>query len=348
MSLKTFFYSVLIIIIIAAITIFSYYSDINSPANSAGTPIKFTVSSGEGVKKIGQNLLQAGLIKSEFHFEIYIWQTKSAADMQAGVYQLSSQMTIKEIVAQLTAGKTINEEKEIKVIPGWDLRDIYKYLQEQNVASSSDFYQLAGAPLKKYKSGQLPDYSEKFSILADKPKNSNLEGYLFPDTYRVYKNATTKDVIEKMLGNLDAKFTPAMRGEVSRQGETDYQIIILASVIEKEVRDDSDMKMVSGIFWNRLKIGQSLGSDATLSYILGDNNAAHSLNQTKIDSPYNTYRYAGLPPGPICNPSLSAIMAAIYPTATDYYYFLTDPATGKTIFSKTLAEHNKNKAKYLR
>ena len=257
-------------------------------------------------------------------------------------------MTIKEIVAQLTAGKTINEEKEIKVIPGWDLRDIYKYLQEQNVASSSDFYQLAGAPLKKYKSGQLPDYSEKFSILADKPKNSNLEGYLFPDTYRVYKNATTKDVIEKMLGNLDAKFTPAMRGEVSRQGETDYQIIILASVIEKEVRDDSDMKMVSGIFWNRLKIGQSLGSDATLSYILGDNNAAHSLNQTKIDSPYNTYRYAGLPPGPICNPSLSAIMAAIYPTATDYYYFLTDPATGKTIFSKTLAEHNKNKAKYLR
>jgi UPF0755 protein len=207
---------------------------------------------------------------------------------------------------------------------------------------------LAGEPEKKYASGKLPDFSQEFSILADKPKSYGLEGYLFPDTYRIFNQAPVLDVIEKMLGNLDAKFTPMMRADIARQGRTIYQVITLASIIEKEVRIAEDRKIVSGIFWNRLAIGQALGSDATLSYILGDKDAAHSIEQTKIDSPYNTYHYAGLPPGPICNPSLDAIIAAIYPAATDYYYFLTDPKSGKTIFSKTLEEHNRNKQKYLK
>jgi UPF0755 protein len=345
---KIFIYSFLAVIAVAAIIIFSYYSDINSPVSSAGEPIKFTVASGENVKEIGRNLRQAGLIKSEFHFAVYVWQTKNNAKIQAGTYQFSQRLTIKEIVAALAAGKIINEEKEITVIPGWDLRDIAKYLQDQAIASTTGFYQLAGEPLKKYAGGKLPDFSQDFSILADKPKSYGLEGYLFPDTYRLFNQATARDVIEKMISNLDAKFTPTMRAAIAQKGETIYQVITLASIIEKEVRIAEDRKIVSGIFWNRLAIGQALGSDATLSYILGDNNAAHSTGQTKIDSPYNTYRHAGLPPGPICSPSLDAIMAAIYPAATDYYYFLTDPKSGQTIFSKTLEEHNRNKAKYLR
>jgi len=348
MSFKVFLYSFLIIIIVAAISIFSYYSDISTPANSAGNPLKFTVASGDGVKKIGQNLLKAGLIKSELHFEIYIWQTKNSGNIQAGDYQLSAKMTIKDIVAAFASGKTISEEKQITIIPGWDLRDISQYFQAQGIGSVTGVYQLTGAPLKKYSSTQLPDYSAKFSVLTDKPKIYGLEGYLFPDTYRIFKNATAQDVVEKMLENLDAKFTPAMRADVGKEGKSIYQTIILASIIEKEVRNADDMKTVSGIFWNRLKIGQALGSDATLSYILGDSTAAHTTAQTKINSPYNTYLNAGLPPGPICSPSLDAITAAIYPANTDYYYFLTNPATGKTIFAKTLEEHNKNKAKYLK
>jgi UPF0755 protein len=340
--------SLLAIAAVAAIVIFCYYSDINSPISSSGTPEKFTVAPGENIKEIGRGLQKAGLIKSEFHFKAYIWQTKNSAKIQAGIYQLSQRMTIKDIVAALSAGKIINEEKEITIIPGWDLRDIYKYLQAQPITSSTAFYQLSGEPEKKYASGKLPDFSQDFSVLADKPKSYGLEGYLFPDTYRIFNQATARDVIEKMLSNLDAKFTPAMRTDVTRQNRTIYQVITLASIIEKEVRETEDMKIVSGVFTNRLAIGQTLGSDATLSYILGDNNAAHSIEQTKIDSPYNTYRYAGLPPGPICNPSLDAIIAAIYPAPTDYYFFLTDPKSGQTIFSKTLAEHNRNKAKYLR
>jgi UPF0755 protein len=336
------------VVVIAAIIIFSYYSDINSPANKNGAAVKFTIAPGESVKKIGTDLARDGLIKSEFHFELYAWQTKNGANMQAGVYELSGQMTIKEIVAQLAAGKTLSEEKEITIIPGWDLRDIAKYLQAQRIASTTSFNKLAGVPLKKYQSGQLPDFSGKFSILSDKPKNYGLEGYLFPDTYRIFNDASTEDVILKMIGNLDAKITPAMRADIAREGKSVYEIITLASIIEKEVRKSADMKTVSGIFWNRLKIGQPLGSDATLSYILEDTSAVHSSDQTKIDSPYNTYLVAGLPPGPICNPSLEAITAAIYPAATDYYYFLTNPANGETIFAKTLEEHNRNKQKYLK
>ncbi len=346
--IKYLFSALAIAVVIAAVIIFSYYSDINTPANENGTAIKFTVAKGEGVKQISQELFQAGLIRSKFHFTTYVSQTKTAANMQAGVYQLSPAMTIKQIVAELVAGKVINEEKEITIIPGWNLRDIAQYFQSAGIASSTAFYKLAGEPLHKYASGSLPDYAAEFSVLADKPKNYSLEGYLFPDTYRVYNNAKPADVILKMIGNLDAKFTPQMRSDIAQQGKTIYQIITMASIIEKEVRKTEDMKIVSGIFWNRLKIAQPLGSDATLSYIYNDNNAAHSLEQIKVDSPYNTYRFAGLPPGPICNPSLDAIMAAIYPAATDYYYFLTNPANGETIFAKTLDEHNRNKQKYLR
>ena len=348
MSFRTIKYLFLIIAVIAAIAIFSYYSDISTPANSSGQSQRFTVASGEGVKRISQSLYKAGLIKSEFHFQLYVSFSKSGANMQAGVYELSPQMTIKEIVAALVAGKVVNEEKVIKIIPGWSLRDIAKYVQVQGVASTSDFLAQTGQPLQKYPNGQLPDYLTKFSVLADKPSNANLEGYLFPDTYRIYNDATSADVIAKMVGNLDAKLSSAMRGDIVKEGWSIYQIITLASIIEKEVRKPEDMKTVSGIFWNRLKIGQTLGSDATLSYIYGDTQAAHTLEDIKNGSPYNTYRFAGLPPGPICNPSLDAIMAAIYPAKTDYYYFLTDPATGNTIFSKTLDEHNRNKQKYLK
>lgn len=343
-------YLAVIVLAAAAINIFSYYQNINSPADMNGAEKPFVISPGEGVKKIGSNLQSEGLIKSKAYFEYYVWQIKKGTAMQAGDYELSSKMTIKEIVATLIAGKTINNEKKITIIPGWTLRDIAGYFTESGIASSTDFYKLAGEPLKDYSSNKNRpvDYSADFSVLADKPKNYGLEGYLFPDTYRVYNDASAEDVIRKMLANLDGKLTPAMRAEIKRQGKTIYEIITMASVIEKEVSKEEDMKMVSGIFWGRIKSGQGLESCATLAYILGKNKPIYTLEDTNVVSPYNTYRHQGLPPGPICNPSLEAIEAAIYPTKNNYNYFLSRPDTGETVFSKTLDEHNRNKQKYLK
>lgn len=179
------------------------------------------------------------------------------------------------------------------------------------------------------------------------------EGYLFPDTYRVFASSTPAEVVQKMLDNFDAKVTPDLRAAIVQQGKTLKDIVIMASIIEKEAGidysqgDDRDARIISGIFWNRLKIGQALESDATVAYALRNTKTKSSGLDFNVDSPYNTYKYPGLPPGAISNPGLIAIKAAIYPLASDYYYFLTTP-DHQIIYARTYAEHLQNRAKYLK
>jgi len=249
-------------------------------------------------------------------------------------------------------------EKTIRILEGWNIQQIAQYLAQEEVGSSDDFLDLVGHPQIDYrKNTQLPklqDFSKRFDFLADKPDYYGLEGYLFPDTYRVYNDATLEDVVVKMLENFGTKLTPQMRIDITKQGRTIYQILIMASLIEKEApinnsdSENRDARIISGIFWDRLKIGQALQSDATLSYILGDNKPQHSGQELEIKSPYNTYQYPGLPPGPICNPGLVAIEAAIYPIYTDYNYFLTPLDSQQVIYAITYEEHLQNKYKYLK
>lgn len=165
--------------------------------------------------------------------------------------------------------------------------------------------------------------------------SEDLQGYLFPDTYRFYTGAAIDDVIAKMRNNFDQK--------VDKINQED---LVLASVVEKEVSNPEDMKIVAGIFLKRLKAGMPLQSDATINFITGKNLPQPSIEDTKKISPYNTYQNLGLPPAPICNPGIQAIQAVQNPIASQYWYFLTPPQ-GETVFSKTLEEHNRAKAKFL-
>jgi UPF0755 protein len=149
-----------------------------------------------------------------------------------------------------------------------------------------------------------------------------------------------------MLENFDEKLTLQMREEIKSQEKSVFEILTMASILEKEVKSENDMKIASGIFWDRIEAGMPLQSCATVAYVLGQEKKQYSIADTQISSPYNTYLVKGLPPGPIDNPGMNSIEAAIYPTKTEYQFFLTDPATGNTIFSKTLEEHAANKAKY--
>ncbi|MDD5554985.1 MAG: endolytic transglycosylase MltG [Patescibacteria group bacterium] len=342
---------VLIIIFLALAGVF-YWRGINSAVSKTGEDTLFLVSPGESVSQIGKNLTEANLIKSEFYFKAYIRNNDLEAKLQAGEYVLNSSLSIKKIVQILTGGQAQSEERNIKIIEGWNIREISQYFEREGMFQSEELLELVGFPQVDYRYNKdIPkpkDYAPSFDFLADKPAYYGLEGYLFPDTYRVFKDATLDDIVLKMLNNFDKKLTPEMRADIKKQDKTIYEIVTMASIIEKEVRNEEDMKIVSGIFWDRIKNKQALESCATLAYVLGVNKPQYTTEDTKIDSLYNTYKNRGLPPGPISNPGLKAIKAAIYPTYTDYNYFLSRPDTGETVFSKTYEEHIRNKAKYLK
>lgn len=341
---------IICVILILGIGLGNYYYQIFTPLQKISEKKEFVVKKGEGVNKISQNLKNQKLIRSMWNFEVYIWLKKLGTKIQAGNYLLSSQMNIKEIVQILTSGQVIPNQTTIKIIEGWNYKEIGEYLESKINISKENFFAVANETFWK----------NKYSFLNDNPfkniesKLSNyfystvlLEGYLFPDTYQIYKNATAEDIIKKMLNNFDKKLSNQMRDDIKKQNKTIFETITLASIIEKEVPNDNDRKIVAGIFYKRLREGMRLESCATINYILGNDKKQLSFEDTRVESPYNTYTNDGLSPGPISNPGLSAINAAIYPQETDYLFFLSKP-NGETVFSKTFEEHNQNKKKWLK
>ncbi len=245
------------------------------------------------------------------------------------------------------------EEVNVTIIPGWTMRQVATdWVNKGFFKSEDEVYKLLGKPAYKYGGlgNAAPEISVKFpeaSILKEKEKNASYEGFIFPDTYRVYKDAKPEDLLQKIFDNLEQKITPEMRMEISKQNKTFFEILTMASIVEKEAPDASSMAKVADIFWRRLNMNWALQSCATVNYITGKTTPAVSLDDTKIDSLYNTYKYRGLPPGPIANPSLTAIKAVIYPEKNDYWYFLSDDE-GNIYYSKTLEQHNAYKARYLK
>ena len=194
---------------------------------------------------------------------------------------------------------------------------------------------------KLTETAQTADFDYEF-IDNDSEELSRLEGYLFPDTYEFYENENTVSVINKMLNNFEKRYTTAMRNLTEKNGKTIAEIVVLASLIEKEAMWESERTMISGVIYNRLNSPDrfpKLQIDATLMYVTGHKEAL-TADDLLIDSPYNTYLYDGLPPTAICNPGLNAILAAISPEPNEYYYYVADPETGGHVFSKTLDEHN--------
>ena len=248
-------------------------------------------------------------------------------------------------------------EKTVRLIEGWTSRDMGQYFESQGIWQSEEFLEFVGFPQIDYnKEKDLPpleDFSDDFSFLSDKPKNRGLEGYLYPDTYRIYATSSPRELVVKMLQNFDNQLTAKMRADIKKQGKTIYEIVTMASLLEKEAPinyksgDNRDARIISGIFWNRIKYGQALQSCATLAYVLGVNKSQYSSADIQTESLYNTYKYRGLPPGPISNPGILAIAAAIYPLSTNYNYFLTPAGSKDIIYSTTYSKHLRNKSKYL-
>ncbi|MBM3257850.1 MAG: endolytic transglycosylase MltG [Candidatus Nealsonbacteria bacterium] len=333
-----------LILIITVVFVFFVFWQVFLPIEqNSDEEIVFSVEKGQGSRDIGLNLEKQELIRWSPVFRVYVLTVGKASGLKAGDYVLSPSMNIPQIAEKLFSGEVIKEK--ITIIEGWSLRDIASYFESKGLFSDDEFFELVGSPMTSYSNGF------SFDFLEDKPKSLSLEGYLFPDTYEKTSKESLKSVIEKMLANFGKKLNSELKLEIKKQGKTIFEIVTMASIIEKEVRTLEDKKIVSGIFWGKIEKGEPLRSCATIAYILGRENwtfdemRSEIASGTEISSPYNTYKYKGLPLGPICNPGLESIIAAVYPQETDYWYYLST-REGETIFSKTLDEHNAAKAKY--
>ncbi len=326
------------LVIFLAIGVLAYaYYELYAPVNKNNVEaVEFVVAKGQGVKEIAGQLEGAKLIRSAWWFKIYVYYKKQSSAMQAGKYALGQNFNVPQIVEIIIGGKVVNDEVKVTFPEGFTNKQIFTRLSEQ------------GLPKNGALGGEtVDDYQVQYKFLSDAPAGASLEGFLFPDTYIFDRDDKSSVIIKKFLDNFDKKLTPDLREQIFRQGKKIYDIIILASIVQQEAIGEEDMLLIAGVFANRLRIGMALESDATINYVTGKKDRQPLSEDLKIKSPYNTYLNRGLPPGPIANPGLAAIKAAISPATTDYLFFL-HPLNGPTVFSKTLDEHNRNKAKWLK
>lgn len=295
-------------------------------------PIHINIRPGSGVSEILAELQEKDVIKNNFQTKIYIKLRGLEQSLHAGEYIFSDTLSTKQVIEMLIKREG-EQELTLTFIEGWTIQEMAEYLEDKNVLDAEEFL---AATKRNY----------PYNFLNSKPSTLNLEGFLFPDTYRVFVTVTADELVKKILDNFDEKLDKSLREEIIKQGRSLYDVIILASILEKEVVSFEDKKLAADVFLKRLEEGIGLGADSTVNYVTGKQVTRASREDIKIDSPYNTYKYRGLPPGPISNPGLEAILAAVYPKANSYYYFLTTKEN-KTIFSRTLEEHNINKSKFL-
>lgn len=314
----------------------AYHTYLVTPADSESSArVNFTVEKGQTGKTIAENLATLELIPSEWAFYKYIKDEEIAPKIEAGKFVLKKSYTIPEIAEFLT--KSRSDEIVVTIREGLTVQQVDAYLSENNILPETSFIECA--------KNCTP--TERLSILDSKPADQNYEGYLFPDTYFVDpETVTPQGLFNRMLGNFEKKLDSELRSQIAQRGYSIHQIVTMASLIEKESRNDDEKAIISGILWKRLEEGITLGVDATVRFALNKWTEPLTVDDLDIDSPYNTRRFGGLPPGPISNFSVSSLRAAVNPEASEYYYYLHDPS-GRIHYGKTNAEHNENKERYL-
>lgn len=318
------------------------YDRFLAPPEAGSTEqVAFHIDNGQSLTRVATNLENAGLIRSKTVFKYYCDFAGMGQKIQAGSYTLSRGMSIQEIADQLTMGDGNPIVRNVTMIPGWTIEEFAsKLLADGVISDREEFLALCRGGEK------FSDFYYVADVLATGSASQRkyvLEGYLSPNTYEIYTDATAEDIIRRLLSQTERVFPADDQDRASEMGYTMDQIITLASMIEKEAKS-ADMAKVSAVFHNRLKAGMKLQSDVTIHYITGVRKMSLTNSDLSNGSPYNTYQVEGLPVGPVCNPSAEAISAALYPDATyvaeNYLYFCAkDPESGELHFSRTLQEH---------
>lgn len=291
---------------------------------------------GQGLRQISRTLAEADLVPSARLLEWYGRHQGYQARLQAGRYQVSPAAAPADIMREIVAGNAVFEEITVTIPEGWTLDDIATHLEEIGLFEAERFREAA---IMQARYGDL-------AFLDALEEGDPLEGYLFPATYRVFPESTPESVVRRMLVTFGNRLSAGLREEIADQGRRIHDVITLASIVQKESAGTAEMPDVAGVFWHRLRIGMRLESDATVNYVLGTNRRQPTFADTAVQHPYNTYRNAGLPPGPIGNPGMDAIVASIRPADTSYLFFL-HKTNNEIVLSRTFRDHLAAKARYL-
>jgi UPF0755 protein len=316
-----------------------------SSSSGGGEQVIFTVNANENVQTVADNLQKEGVIDSAFWFRLRLKMRNADSEIKAGRFELTKKMNTDRLIDALTTSpKDIGVR--FTVIEGSRIGEMADKLSAAGLVDKAAFLQKAGTA-----EGAAP-FSDAFLAASGRPQDQGLEGYLFPDTYEIKQaeGDNSDTVIKTMLSTLEAKFTPEMLKAASDRGVTVHQVLTIAAIIQREGKVKDELPTISSVFWNRLAQGMRLDADPTTQYALGKEGdwwPQLNLAPAEVDHPYNTYKIAGMPPGPICSPGLDAISAAIYPAQTEYLFFVAkNDGTGAHAFARTLEEHERNRVLY--
>ncbi len=317
------------LVLLAGICFWQYNNYIyNSVDENDDTNISFQIKQGTPIKEIAANLKEKELIKSDTAFYLHTKFNNLGENILAGRFLLNKGMNIPEIIEGISDPS--QAEAIITIQEGLRIRDIDQKLVDMGIIESGEFIEAT----KNFNGWEYYSFLDQKSL---EKLETPLEGYIYPDTYFLDSiEFNPSDLIYLSLDNFERKIADI---------DIDEEIIIMASIIENEVFGIEDRRIVSGILWKRLESGWTIGADATLLYITDDRTITSA--DLEIDSPYNTRKNGGLPPGPISSPSIESIEAAANPTKSEYWFYLTTLDTGEVIYAKSNEEHNQNKVKYL-
>jgi len=310
--------------------------EINEPISDDPTSISFIIQPGETAIGIGERLQEQGLITDATLFRRFLQYNGLDASLEAGEYQLRRNMTMREIAESLQ--NSLMVEVAITIPEGWRAEQVADLLAAENIMDGSIF-------LAAVRQGDVIDHP----LLADRPAGANLEGYLFPETYRLPAQATPEDLLTRMLDTMQARLPIGWESMAAAQGLSLYEVITLASIVEREAVVPAERPTIASVYLNRLKEGMYLQADPTVQYAMGYQPDTGQWWKTpvtleeyeNVNSPYNTYLYPDLPPGPIASPGASSIAAVLQPAQTTYLFFL-GRGDGSHIFANTFEEHEQN------
>lgn len=314
--------TVAFIVLVIAVGFFIIFSDSNQ--TSEVKPVQFKIIEGMNTDEIARRLERENVIDSALKFKLIAKLNGYDSELKIGNYNLTTNMTYDEVFEKFLAGAP--EFITVTIPEGFTVKDIAKRLNNEGIVDYDNF-------LKRAESFAPYNYIER-----NNKTFYYCEGFLFPDTYQFSTDMSADDILYMMADNFDYRLSQRMRDRAAEENLSIYELITLASIVEKEVRYAEDRPIVAQVFFKRLKVGMPLQTDASLQYLMDSPKEDVSIADTQINSPYNTYQHIGLPPGPIANPGLDAIEAVLNPSNTDYLYFVAD-RSGHNHYAYTYDEH---------